>query len=111
MTRIETDLLRGLALIEDAVQPKTENSMGIGPISNYDAWKLASPYEEEPEEEKAMGTTVTQDRAFLDAVIPHAMLEDAIDWIAANLDPEDVFSVADLNYWASDNDFVRRDSE
>lgn len=33
-------------------------------------------------------------------------LDDAIEWIKNNLNPEDVFDNATLSEWAEDNDYV-----
>lgn len=51
--------------------------------------------------------TYRQREAFNERMIPSTLLADAIDWIAENLPPEEVFSVDDLDEWALDNEFVR----
>jgi len=56
-----------------------------------------------------MATTSKQDQDFLESVIPHTLLEEAIEWIASNLDPEDVFSENDLSCWAENNGFVEEE--
>jgi hypothetical protein len=49
-----------------------------------------------------MGTTYKQDKEFIDAIFPKDLLEQAIDWIGANMEPEDVFSEQRLTDWAKD---------
>ena len=51
-------------------------------------------------------TTASQDRKFLESVISSRLLEDSIDWIKDNLEPEDVFSKQQLREWATENGFV-----
>jgi hypothetical protein len=34
-------------------------------------------------------------------------LDDAIEWIKKNLNPEDVFSKSDLDVWAAENDYTK----
>ena len=51
-------------------------------------------------------TTGRQDRDFLESVIPNTLLEQAIEWIADNLDPEDVFDKKQLNYWADEQGYT-----
>ena len=36
-------------------------------------------------------STSKQNKAFIEAMISTCLLDDAIEWIAANFDPEDVF--------------------
>lgn len=56
-----------------------------------------------------MATTSKQDADFLESVIGSTLLEESIDWIQANLDPEDVFSVETLRDWAEDNGYVEEE--
>jgi hypothetical protein len=53
-----------------------------------------------------MATTVKQDKDFTDRVIPGSLLEDAIDWIGANMNPDDVFDQKSLDAWALANGYV-----
>lgn len=46
-------------------------------------------------------TTVKQDRDFISAVLNERLLESCIDWIASNMEPEDVFSDSQLDAWAA----------
>jgi len=55
-------------------------------------------------------TTVIWDRAFIDAVIDPRLLENAVDWIASNMDPDAVFEPEVLEKWAEDNGYVVDDS-
>jgi hypothetical protein len=50
-------------------------------------------------------TTTKQDQNFKDEVISRTLLEDAIEWIAKNMEPEDVFSDGQLKAWAFSNGF------
>lgn len=50
-----------------------------------------------------MATTTKQDHNFRDEVISRSLLEDAIAWIANNMEPEDVFSEKQLQTWAEAN--------
>ena len=56
-------------------------------------------------------TSVAEDRAFRQKVfldsIPEGVLGEAIDWIAKNLVPEDVFDEKELSEWATENGFVK----
>lgn len=51
-----------------------------------------------------MATTSKQDQDFLNDCIGTGLLESAIDWIKANLSPEDVFTEKELLSWASNFD-------
>jgi hypothetical protein len=52
-----------------------------------------------------MSTTSAQDKNFLHDVVGTRLLEDAIDWIKNNMEPEDVFTREQLDSWAEDNDY------
>ena len=54
-------------------------------------------------------TTVQQDKAFLASIINATLLEDAINWIQGNMEPQDVFNPGQLEAWADDNDYVRKE--
>lgn len=50
--------------------------------------------------------TITKHRVdFRDAMVSSDLLDNAIDWIATNLSPEDVFSEEMLAEWAEANDY------
>jgi hypothetical protein len=53
-----------------------------------------------------MSTSTKQDYDFREALISKNLLEEAIEWIAANLTPEDVFDTKVLEGWAADNGYV-----
>lgn len=48
---------------------------------------------------------------FAKEVFSKDALDDAIEWIKANLSPEDVFDRATLVEWAEDNDFVKLEEQ
>ena len=50
-------------------------------------------------------------KMFSEHILPRYPLDEAIDWIRANLTPEDVFYSLELIDWALDNGFVKRDEE
>lgn len=52
-------------------------------------------------------TSYTQDKNFISSVISNNLLQDAIDWIITNLNPEDVFDEKVLKEWARDNGFIK----
>ena len=56
-----------------------------------------------------MATTRQWDRDFLTSVISSTLLEEAIEWIASNMSPEDVFSDDDLETWAIDSNFTKEE--
>lgn len=51
-------------------------------------------------------TSHRQDQDFRDTIVSTTLLEEAIDWIQSNMDPEDVFSEEDLSHWAESNGYV-----
>lgn len=55
-------------------------------------------------------STTKQDADFIAEVIPSALLELAIDWLAENMEPEDVFGTQRLFEWAEDNGYVKEES-
>lgn len=50
--------------------------------------------------------TTEENRNFSDAVLGSWPLDAAVDWIASNLDPDDVFDEKDLSAWAEAAGFV-----
>lgn len=52
-----------------------------------------------------------QNKDFRDQLISESLLENALDWIANNLPPEDVFSEAQLEEWAIDTGFIKPDQD
>ncbi len=50
-----------------------------------------------------MATTVRQDSEFVSAMISSTLLEEAIDWIQSNMNPEDVFDEKTLATWAKES--------
>lgn len=53
-----------------------------------------------------MSTTNQNNRDFIADLISSSLLDDAIDWIANSLSPEEVFRNEELKTWAEDNGYV-----
>lgn len=57
-----------------------------------------------------MSTSSRQDADFLATVVTNkfdnTLLEEAIEWIAKNLKPEDVFETELLGSWATENGYL-----
>jgi hypothetical protein len=47
-------------------------------------------------------TSSQQDQRFIESVISSRLLEQSIDWIKSNMEPEDVFESSQLISWAKD---------
>ena len=58
-------------------------------------------------------TTSRQDNAYRDMILgklgSSIQLDEAIEWIKSNLNPEDVFDDRDLRQWADENDYVAKE--
>lgn len=54
-----------------------------------------------------MGTSIKEDNDFRDALISTTFLEEAIDWINKNMNPEDIFDSSSLNNWAVENGYLK----
>jgi hypothetical protein len=52
---------------------------------------------------EGMPTTHRQDQSFIAEVVPKDLLEQSLDWIRSNMEPEDVFGEDRLIEWAKDN--------
>ena len=52
-------------------------------------------------------TSSKQDSDFIDGVIPSNLLEEAIDWIGANMSPEEVFAGSKLEQWAEEAGYIQ----
>ena len=50
-----------------------------------------------------------QEQDFIGTIIGSYVLQDAVDWIAHTLTPDEVFSKDDLEAWALENGFVEED--
>lgn len=57
-----------------------------------------------------MATSSREDEAFLSHVISSTLLEDSIEWIKSNLNPEEVFDDGQLKIWAEENGFVDKEA-
>ena len=55
------------------------------------------------------GFSQNMNNNFIDSVLSRDLLDVAVVWIGDNLAPEDVFSRDQLDEWAYDNDFYRKD--
>ena len=53
--------------------------------------------------------TFSQHADFISEVIPKTLLDDAIEWIQRNLDPDQVFEKDQLRYWAEKNGYIEKD--
>jgi len=51
-------------------------------------------------------TTSKEDSDFISEVISQTLLEESMQWIGDNLNPEEVFSERKLAEWATENGFV-----
>ena len=47
-----------------------------------------------------------ENKQFLSSVINENLLDEAINWIKSNMNPDDVFDEDQLEEWAKDNGFV-----
>ncbi len=47
-------------------------------------------------------------REFRAEVIAESILEDAVNWIAANVPPDEVYCEADLASWAEANGYIKQ---
>lgn len=54
-------------------------------------------------------TTTSQDRSFRDELIANDLLEQAIDWIKNNMEPEEVFTEQQLEKWAENNNYKKEE--
>jgi hypothetical protein len=59
-------------------------------------------------------STTSQDREFnsdmegqIEIVIASSALENAMQWIGNNMNPDDVFSIKDLENWAESNGYTK----
>jgi len=53
--------------------------------------------------------TLQQEREFIESISPS--LDEVIEWIKRNLNPEDVFDENDLEAWAEDNGYFVEDND
>jgi len=50
-----------------------------------------------------MTVSFSANKKFKEFIVSDSLLDEAIDWIAENLKPEDVFGESELETWALDN--------
>jgi len=55
--------------------------------------------------------TAKQDYDFINYIIPKSILDEALDWMRANLSPEDVFSTSDLERWAESEGYIKAENQ
>ena len=51
--------------------------------------------------------SATENDNFKKALFPDWPLDDVVDWIKANMEPEDVFTETALESWAEQNEYAR----
>ena len=49
--------------------------------------------------------SVSDNKNFTDQIISKYPLDEAIEWIMHNMDPEDIFSTDQLSTWAEENGY------
>lgn len=47
-----------------------------------------------------------ENKQFNQDVLPQWLLDDAVDWIKSNMNPDDVFDSRELEIWAEENGFI-----
>lgn len=55
-----------------------------------------------------MQASFNQRRKFVKDVINDSLLDDVVDWISSNMEPDEVFPKSDLELWAEKNNFVKK---
>lgn len=55
-----------------------------------------------------MQASFDQRRKFVKDVINDSLLDDVVDWISSNMEPDEVFPKSDLELWAEKNNFVKK---
>jgi hypothetical protein len=55
-------------------------------------------------------TTAAEDKQFIESVISPYLLEEAIAWIAKNIEPEGVFSKKALIQWAENEGMTKENN-
>jgi hypothetical protein len=51
--------------------------------------------------------SAAENDSFAAALLPRWLLDEAIDWISSNMEPEDVFDNNQLDSWAEDSGYVK----
>lgn len=49
----------------------------------------------------------TQETDFINNVIGRGILDEAVDWVKSNLEPDEVYDKEELEEWAENNGFVK----
>lgn len=55
-----------------------------------------------------MQASFNQRRKFVKDVINDSLLDDVVNWISSNMEPDEVFPKSDLELWAEKNNFVKK---
>lgn len=58
-----------------------------------------------------MQASFSQRRKFVQDVINDSLLDDVVDWISSNMEPDEVFTKSDLELWAEKNGFIKAKDE
>lgn len=58
-----------------------------------------------------MQASFNQRRKFVKDVINDSLLDDVVDWISSNMEPDEVFPKSDLELWAEKNGFIKEKDE
>ena len=54
--------------------------------------------------------SVSDNKNFTDQIISAYPLDEAIEWIMHNMDPEDIFSTDQLLAWAEENGYIDKET-
>lgn len=52
-----------------------------------------------------------KEKDFIESVVCSSLLEESVDWIQSNLEPEEVFDKEELEEWAENNGYVKEDDD
>jgi len=58
-----------------------------------------------------MSTTHKQDRDFIEEIMPSSLLESAIGFIRDEFAPEDIFLKHELERWAEENGYIKKEDQ
>lgn len=58
-----------------------------------------------------MQASFNQRRKFVKDVINDSLLDDVVNWISSNMEPDEVFLKSDLELWAEKNGFIKAKDE
>lgn len=49
----------------------------------------------------------SQEKSFMDSLNLHSLASDAVDWVADNLEPDEVYDDNALQEWAENNGYIK----